>query len=248
MNMGFKDFGYWRIFDDGSYLAWANDDQFMATYFDKVRVQGSFFLKRLHEIPDDKLCFILDDYILKSVPEADLIVNLVFEYGIWNTMVMMVPSAHGYVDCYDFILPPDKQNTSEFFLTHLSYLEKYRDYFQSNVTKISGFDQFDNRGKFHDEFNLKRNIAENHPVLKMEQFLSRIMLEKELQLINGGRDVLLTLREQECLSLLLEHKSAKEIAKDMGVSYRTVETYLHNMRRKAGVTTKSGLIQMVKSH
>lgn len=53
----------------------------------------------------------------------------------------------------------------------------------------------------------------------------------------------LTLREQQCLELSLKHYTAKQIAKSLSLSYRTVEEYLSNLKQKFGVATKQELIQ-----
>ena len=43
---------------------------------------------------------------------------------------------------------------------------------------------------------------------------------------------LLSKRELECLQLLCQGKSSKEIARDMSISHRTVETYIINIMNK----------------
>lgn len=55
----------------------------------------------------------------------------------------------------------------------------------------------------------------------------------------------LTPREQECLKLTLRHYTAKQIAKSLGLSYRTIEEYLANLKQKFDVNSKQALIQKV---
>ena len=42
----------------------------------------------------------------------------------------------------------------------------------------------------------------------------------------------LTKREWDCVKLSLKGKSAKEVARVLGISHRTVEVYLSNAKRK----------------
>nr|WP_106183204.1 PAS and helix-turn-helix domain-containing protein [Legionella pneumophila] len=49
-------------------------------------------------------------------------------------------------------------------------------------------------------------------------------------------------RETECLMLLANAKTAKEIAVQLGLSCRTVEHYIDNIKNKMGVSTKTELI------
>ena len=49
-------------------------------------------------------------------------------------------------------------------------------------------------------------------------------------------------REMQCLKLLLQGKSAKEIARILDLSPRTVEFYIRNMKKKTHCRTRSELI------
>jgi DNA-binding CsgD family transcriptional regulator len=48
-----------------------------------------------------------------------------------------------------------------------------------------------------------------------------------------GRDIIMSKREMECLSLLSKGKRAKEIASFFSLSPRTVESYLNNVKIKS---------------
>jgi DNA-binding CsgD family transcriptional regulator len=52
----------------------------------------------------------------------------------------------------------------------------------------------------------------------------------------------LSTREQECSEFLLKGKSAKETAKILGLSYRTVEAHITNIKRKLGCRKISALV------
>ena len=52
----------------------------------------------------------------------------------------------------------------------------------------------------------------------------------------------LSRRQQECLLLTIRGKTAKEAAKIMGLSYRTIEEYLNNIKIKMNVSSKSEMI------
>ena len=54
--------------------------------------------------------------------------------------------------------------------------------------------------------------------------------------------VYFTRREAECMLLLIHGKTIKEAAKIIGLSYRTVEFYLKNMKIKLNCNSRSQLI------
>lgn len=55
----------------------------------------------------------------------------------------------------------------------------------------------------------------------------------------------LTSREQTVLLLLADGKSNKEVARDLDISVRTVETHRKNVKKKLGIDTTAGLTRYV---
>ncbi len=53
----------------------------------------------------------------------------------------------------------------------------------------------------------------------------------------------LSKREVECLHLTMRGKSAKQVSSELGISHRTVQEYLTNVKAKLGVASKSELIE-----
>jgi len=62
---------------------------------------------------------------------------------------------------------------------------------------------------------------------------------------NPDDDHTLTTREQTILLLLADGKSNKEVARDLDISVRTVETHRKNLKRKLGIGTTAGLTRYV---
>ena len=68
----------------------------------------------------------------------------------------------------------------------------------------------------------------------------------------GGRtsvplDVL-TPRERECLRLVDQHLSSKQIARRLGISKHTVDTHLDKARQRLGVGTRYDAARLVAAH
>jgi len=51
-------------------------------------------------------------------------------------------------------------------------------------------------------------------------------------------NIYLTKREAECMALMLQDKKNDDIAKELGLSPRTIGYYFEQMRKKLGVNTK----------
>jgi two-component system NarL family response regulator len=66
----------------------------------------------------------------------------------------------------------------------------------------------------------------------------------ELEMAEEGREPL-TSREQTILLRLAQGKSNKQVAGDLNISVRTVETHRKNIKRKLGIATTAGLTRYV---
>ena len=53
-------------------------------------------------------------------------------------------------------------------------------------------------------------------------------------------------RELECLHYIMQGYTAKMIARELGLSFRTIESYIRNLKNRLGIATRFELIQMAK--
>ena len=66
--------------------------------------------------------------------------------------------------------------------------------------------------------------------------------------VEDGAFSVLTLRQREVLQLLAEGKSAKEIAKILHISARTVEFHKYNIMEHLGIKTSAELVHFAIKH
>ena len=64
----------------------------------------------------------------------------------------------------------------------------------------------------------------------------------------NNETIIFSEREMECITLLVEGKSIKSIAEKLGISNRTVEAHINNIKIKAKVSYKNELIALIKNH
>jgi DNA-binding CsgD family transcriptional regulator len=98
----------------------------------------------------------------------------------------------------------------------------------------------------HTNFNSKHIIGEYETRRKL---LEPPMPEtiKNRQIMVNNRSISLTGREVDCLNKLTLGYSAKEIAKLLALSPRTVEDYIQNAKGKMGYSKKSDLVRIMRS-
>lgn len=85
-------------------------------------------------------------------------------------------------------------------------------------------------------------VLDSHLSMDMlNDFLSQIGHASEVKKVKS-----LTKREKACFLMLLENKSAKQIALDLGLSFRTVEFYLEKTKNKLNCFSKQELFLLAK--
>jgi len=90
--------------------------------------------------------------------------------------------------------------------------------------------------------------------LKGNTYVSPTIAQEVMQLYKGEADAKsgasgsLTLRQREVMQLLAEGKSAKEIAKILHISTRTVEFHKYNMMEQLGIKTSAELVHFAIKH
>ncbi len=89
-----------------------------------------------------------------------------------------------------------------------------------------------------------RNVAEGKPVLHPE--ITRMLMRevREGPGFIGGESF--TQRELEVLSLIAHHMTNKEIAKELGISEKTVKTHVSNILSKLGVSSRAEAARYAK--
>ncbi|MHC4574018.1 MAG: response regulator [Planctomycetota bacterium] len=93
-----------------------------------------------------------------------------------------------------------------------------------------------------------------HEALKGHTYISPMIAQELMRLYKGETELkddslgALTLRQREVLQLLAEGKSAKEIAKILHISTRTVEFHKYSMMEQLGIKTSAELIHFAIKH
>lgn len=72
------------------------------------------------------------------------------------------------------------------------------------------------------------------------------ILEEKKELHCSGIYYDLTTREKECISLIAKGATDKDIAKNFGISTRTVEYHISNIRKKLNVCNRFGIKEVMK--
>lgn len=101
--------------------------------------------------------------------------------------------------------------------------------------------------RWRDVILMARTLQCREPI-SAKPYVKRLIPFKSIKYFLGRSfpDVYFTYREARCMLYLLENQSNRKIAEIMGLSMRTVEFYVRNMRLKLGAKSRAHLIELVK--
>ena len=156
-------------------------------------------------------------------------------------LIHIVKKQTGYDDMYYFGLNVQDGFLVNKFLNHLKMIEHFILYFKSQSLGV--FNKIEPVSYSQDYFLLPQSKPNISYVTSKEQeiFLKSLPLKK-VQVLGKLGNAFLSQREYECLRYANKCYSLKEIAKQINISPRTVETYLNSVKNKLGIARRSDLI------
>lgn len=161
------------------------------------------------------------------------------EFNIWNGFSVNEVEEDRY-NIYSFATKNANNQYTGFYPNHLNLIHTFIKYFKFS------FQEYINQ--LHNEFIISAPPLPEHEHVSVfaSQYDSLSAFFKKESYKTQGIKV--TDKELVCLDLLSQSLSIKEIAKFLGISPRTVETYLNAIKNKSGLHYKTDLIHFHKKH
>ncbi len=147
----------------------------------------------------------------------------------------------GYFTTYGFGVIKEEKSILNFYLNALKVLENFALYFEYHAEELIGRADQNNRIiiPYYHEIKLRHSeILEDMLNISKLDF----SIEPERNLSFDGK--IMTARELECLGLVSQGYTMKNIAKKLEISHRTVEQHLRNVKDKLGINTKNQLVEV----
>lgn len=223
---------YRRFYLNGGLISLFNHLEWMKISFENKFWHSSVFRDKLRELQLKKTLY----YLWPTTPvDKDPIYTGLYDNNIWNGVTIYKK----HDDCIEtYAFATTKENTSRrgSYFSEIDMLEHFILYFRSRMLPMVS----PNEKQILIPYQLDLSIDIKQSAAR-EQFLNETSV-KDYYLRLNGVDAKLTKREEECLSLLAQGKRVKEIANLLGLSPRTIETYVENTKQKTNCGTTAQLI------
>lgn len=238
--LGIKLFGYTRIYNDCSYFKLSNGyEDYFTKHISNIITQDNAFINGYRNTLGSDPHFVLWPTNYKIIPT---VASLHLHYNIWNGLSINYRT-NNYIENFFFAFDLNSGDKSEFYMQNQQLLIKFCDYFKVMAKDLVNKDDKNILAKYNNEFDISP-IKQN--ILIRDEFLEKIKYKKILSNYDSnGTFVQLTARESECVSLLMQGRTIKEISKIISLSPRTVEHYIENAKQKFGIRYKSQLLDIL---
>lgn len=237
--LGISGFCYHKIFPDGSEICLSNTKRWVEHYHKNYFTLGVEYSKFI--TPQNYKSF------LWPIGDTNGVFTAVrkiwgFTYGISLT--------NGQNEYFGFAKEGGDISIINTYLNSLDELERFCKFFSERAEKIIQkasqniilFNQ--DHLVLYNQTNKQKNFNKELPEWKAEFKKSTPVLNYP-NFLKNNKKFKLTHRELDCLRLLIRGYTAKEIAYALGISFRTVETHLENLKSKTGIAHKSKLIKFI---
>lgn len=231
-------FGYKRVFTDGKYLFFSTNQSWVEYHIKNIHNHGHFFVHAMNH------ALVSDGFyrVLWPVKPIDHFLEALHHLGMWNGLNFYKKQSDS-IELWTFSTSPEKYQDPNSYLSIITYLERFIGYF--NVVAADILDPIDDKKLALCKDSSTIFAPPSSPILDppLKTFLTETTITN---IPVYGRSGLCYLSRQEsvCLSLLAQGKSAKEIARLLNLSPRTVESYLATIKLKTGQPSKSSLIDI----
>jgi len=246
--LGITYFAHVYINDKQQYSATSNNPKYAELY-----VSNRYYDTDIHTLNND----ILGNYVLwDALALSEKAINRrreASQVGVNHTFTIIEKGKYGN-DFYHFGCDdPNDFSINQVYLANLDLLKTFIEYYKDTMKQSKELS-----GAYHYKFDIDINsegfqLKNESELLKL--FNNRIMFLHEISKQQSSKKILLnkneiyestpiTPQQLNCLSLLASGKSAKEIAKILNLSPRTVDHYLQHLRTRLKCKNSKELISL----
>lgn len=227
--VGIVYFNYLRYYNDGScYLLSTHEKAIKDIFENNVPVAAPVSEKYI------KNNF---NYFLLPIGSYDkylhrMKVNLNLEY-----FINLIDRYNNYFELFCFGSRSNHSEIVNFYINNMNFLEKFKFYFKDKAADLI---------RTGEQNKVILPEIMKPPYQGLENNSDHFFLRNHIKSRHG--DVELTQRQYDCLAQLAAGRTAKEAARQLGISHRTVENYLANLKSILDCNRKSQLVDIYLLH
>lgn len=163
-----------------------------------------------------------------------------YEQDIWNGCTLYTKSDE-FIEACGVATKRENEKIINKYVNHLDMFSRFVLYFKESFSDL--IDKPDNNILISSNLPTSSNMIQNYTDDAFSNFLKRTQI-KNYPILGESGNVRMTKREGEVMFYLSKGKSVKEVAIQLCISSRTVETYIENVKLKLCCNTRSKAIDL----
>lgn len=219
-HLGISSFFYERFFFDGRFFSIGNNLNWISYSLNHFSQDSPLFSTAAMAIPTNKM-----QGVLWPQDKMDDKFQALLSFGLWHGL-SFYKKHEDFIDCWEFSTSVENDFVYGVYGDKRGCLEAFIRYFNLKIADFISVEKDIPIAHFDVNLYAQQPLVSDSSVT---DFLKEINYQA------------FSKREQECLMCIQKGKSAKEIARILDLSPRTVEFYIQNMKKKAGVSKITGL-------
>lgn len=229
-------FDFRRVYSDGRRIRLSTNPEcteyyFKSNYFKRSRNNQYFKLYQSD-------CLLWDHFLAQEILDDNRLVMLEMRNFNIDHAFTTIKHHADYVDVFSFGTDTYNYNANNTYLINMRAIDKFTNYFIVKANKIITKAEKDSfftplRESFFEQKSSKIYDREAYNIIKIEKMLFKL----------NHQNIMLSRRETDCLVNLIKGYTAKESAKLLNLSPRTVETYLEKIKVKINCESRQKIIE-----
>ncbi len=224
-----KVFAYFRFLKNGRYIYLCNRLDWVSFCLQNIQSnQGTALGEEIkHSSINDYYCY------LWPITQSDYLMKALYNYNIWNGLSLF-RRREDYIELWGFASDRSVDSLSAYYFNHLELLKSFVEDFSTVSMELFLRDSKDNLAIYKEYQIGEEELAINYKMNKerIDQFMKLTEPKKKIAIVTDRGEEYLTKSELFCMNKLMMGLSAKEIARLIPRSYRTIEKHIENMKKK----------------
>lgn len=238
-NSPIKFFRYVKVFSNGEYITLCNDSRWVEHY-----LLHDYYKLAYYE--NNSLAWEKAPSIFLWLPFDNELLSDAKNYYDIDHGVTLLEKNKSYCELFHFASNRQGGSAINFYLNYEDTLKRFIAYFKFKAAKlistvekqkiiIPGFNENDKDSLINSSHN-------------KEDFLNATSMDYSVLNIETKQIVNLNKIEMKCCYYSIAGKNVKEIANTLGLSHKSINKYLDNIRLKLGIYSKHQLDKVIPAH
>jgi DNA-binding CsgD family transcriptional regulator len=223
-------FVYGRLYNDGSFTGLTSAPQFIKHFFEMEFLAGGY-IQQTGVFP--WACHLPEQAVSDARNHFNHENGITFMYKREDS-----------IEFFDFAAPKDNRNILYHYINNKDVFESFFLDFEDKASKL-----ISNAEKERIIMSNNMLIKDDEILNELAESLTQTIKPRSYQLKNPEHvNARISQAEMNCLLSLSKGKTAKETAKDLFISPRTVNTHIYNIKNRLNVCSKEQVLNIMREN